>query len=87
MKRSLSSYAVGAGAAGADADNSFCTMSLIAFAASNPSVLSAGLLGSMPTKTMVGKPCICGKDCRSVSHICNKAYAVVQSCDASYLQL
>ncbi len=87
MKRSLSSYAVGAGAAGADADNSFCTMSLIAFAASNPSVLSAGLLGSMPTKTMVGKPCICGKDCHSVSHICNKAYAVVQSCDASYLQL
>ncbi len=55
----LSAHAAGADAAGAGADNSFSTMSLIAFAASNPSVRSAGLLGSMPTKTMVGKPCIC----------------------------
>ena len=50
-------YAVGA--AGAAADSSFSTMSLIAFAANKPSVRNAGLVGSMPTNTMVGKPCIC----------------------------
>ena len=52
-------YAVGA--AGAAADSSFSTMSLIAFAANKPSVRNAGLVGSMPTNTMVGKPCICNK--------------------------
>ncbi len=57
--------------------SSFWTMSLMMCAGSRPSVRSAGLLGSVPTNTIVGSPWICnnqGTSSRQNGHVYNASW-------------
>ena len=71
MNGAVPFHALGAGSM---AESWFSIMSLIVLAGRRPSVLSAGLLLSIPINTIVGRPCICRRKLRSHKTVTVSAY-------------